>query len=260
MRARVRFSKLGKVRFTSHRDLARVFERAMRKAMIEVAYSDGFTPRPKVSFGLALPTGAESVAEYLDMELVADATPGELTGRLNAVLPRGFSVTMIERIERADVSLQQDVIACAWSIGLVGVTAAEAAAAASRVLGAETFVLERSRKGEVRRDDVRPAIESLSVTTDSSVDSVSADSVSGESVSGESVSGGVTMQAVLATRARGLRPTELLMVCFPDRDPLDVGGRVLRTCQWIERDGARWELLPLPDAAVLTPTTEVVGV
>ena len=73
-RVRIRFAKLGKIRWTSHRDVARMWERAFRRVELPLAYSAGFSPRPKVSFGLALPTGHESVAEYLDVEL-ADARP-----------------------------------------------------------------------------------------------------------------------------------------------------------------------------------------
>ncbi|MGH9152349.1 MAG: TIGR03936 family radical SAM-associated protein, partial [Acidimicrobiales bacterium] len=69
MRLRFRFSKLGKVRWTSHRDVARMWERAFRRVELRLAYTQGFSPRPRVSFGLALPTGAESVAEYLDVEV-----------------------------------------------------------------------------------------------------------------------------------------------------------------------------------------------
>ena len=73
MKLRLRYAKRGKVRFTSHRDTARIWERAMRRAGVPVATSAGFTPRPRLSFGLALPTGAESVAEYLDVEVLDDA-------------------------------------------------------------------------------------------------------------------------------------------------------------------------------------------
>ena len=73
MKLRIRHTKLGKIRFTSHRDTARHWERAVRKAQIPLAYSAGFTPRPRMSFGLALPTGAESLAEYLDIELAEHA-------------------------------------------------------------------------------------------------------------------------------------------------------------------------------------------
>ena len=66
----MRYAKLGKVRFTSHRDTARIWERAVRRAGLRSLTTSGFTPRPRVSFGLALPTGAESIAEYLDLEVV----------------------------------------------------------------------------------------------------------------------------------------------------------------------------------------------
>ncbi|HVT77145.1 MAG TPA: TIGR03936 family radical SAM-associated protein, partial [Acidimicrobiales bacterium] len=66
MKLRIRYTKLGKVRWISHRDIARCVERAVRRAKLPVAYSEGFSPRPRIAFGLALPTGAESSAEYLD--------------------------------------------------------------------------------------------------------------------------------------------------------------------------------------------------
>jgi radical SAM-linked protein len=69
MRIRVRFTKQGKVRFTSHRDVARLWERALRRAALPVASTEGFSPRPKMHFGLALSTGHESCGEYLDIDL-----------------------------------------------------------------------------------------------------------------------------------------------------------------------------------------------
>src|ERR1019366_4196594 len=69
MRIRFRFAKLGKIRFTSQRDVARMWERALRRAALPLAYTEGFSPRPQLSFGLALPTGCESLAEYLDVVL-----------------------------------------------------------------------------------------------------------------------------------------------------------------------------------------------
>lgn len=68
MEVRIRYAKVGKVRFLSHRDMARVVERAVRRAGLPVAYSQGFSPRAKLHFGLALSTGYESYAEYLDVD------------------------------------------------------------------------------------------------------------------------------------------------------------------------------------------------
>ena len=76
-RVRFRFSKTGKIRFTSHRDVARMWERALRRSRLPVALSQGFSPHPLLSFGLALPTGCESLGEYLDARL-EETRPGEL--------------------------------------------------------------------------------------------------------------------------------------------------------------------------------------
>ena len=118
MRVRLRFSKLGKVRWTSHRDVARMWERAFRRASVPVALSEGFSPRPKVSFGLALSTGHESLGEYLDVELV----PGtildldELPDRLTPALPVGLDVQAAVALDGRVTSLQQEVTSCSWRI------------------------------------------------------------------------------------------------------------------------------------------------
>ncbi|MGD9702233.1 MAG: TIGR03936 family radical SAM-associated protein [Acidimicrobiia bacterium] len=236
MRVRVRFSKLGKVRFTSHRDVARIWERVFRKAALPVAYSEGFSPRPKLAFGLALPTGAESLAEYVDIELVEERPLAGLAPLLTDAMPTGFTVHVVAPVDRSATSLQEDVEACTWEITVRDLAAETVVAAVERALAADTLPLARERKGELRVDDLRPGIESLSVDT-----------------SGVAP----TMRAVLATRPRGMRPGELLAVCFPDvARPGDLAGRLLRTHQWIERDGARRELLPLAGAGA--PHTRTV--
>jgi radical SAM-linked protein len=233
MTLRVRYAKLGKLRFTSHRDTARIWERALRRAGLPVATSQGFTPRPRVSFGLALPTGAESIAEYLDVELidgstVDDAELGGLPDRLTGVLPAGFTVLVVDRVAPGSASVQEAVSSVTWE--LTPAVATGIATAADSLLSATALPLERERKGERRVDDVRPLIVSLSASAD-----------------------GATMIAELATAGRSLRPAELAALAFPGADP--VGMRVLRTHQWIEHDGDRREVLALP-AAVLAPAAE----
>ena len=68
-RVRLRYAKRGRLRFTSHRDFARAFERALRRAEVPMAYSAGFTPHPKISYVGASPTGVASEAEYLEIGL-----------------------------------------------------------------------------------------------------------------------------------------------------------------------------------------------
>ena len=93
MKLRIRYSKLGKVRFVGNLDVTRIWERALRKASLPVAYSTGFTPRPRLSFGLALPMASESVAEYVDIELAVDVDLHGLEGVLSDALPTGFVVS-----------------------------------------------------------------------------------------------------------------------------------------------------------------------
>ena len=114
MRIRVRFAKPGKVGWTSHRDLARIWERAIRRVGLPVAYSQGFSPRPKLHFGLAFSTRHESLAEYLDIDLdperldgwADDADLAALLPRLTDALPVGIEATAIGRIETSVDSLQ----------------------------------------------------------------------------------------------------------------------------------------------------------
>ncbi|MFZ9629084.1 MAG: TIGR03936 family radical SAM-associated protein [Ilumatobacteraceae bacterium] len=237
MKVRVRYSKTGKVRFTSHRDTARHWERAVRKAGVKVAMSAGFTPRPRMSFGLALPTGAESLAEYLDIdldELPADiAEPDALCAVFDASMPPGYAATRVAERDRSVASLQDAVVSCTWRFDLVGVDRSQVEGEIGRVLGAASLPLERERKGQRSTDDVRPAIESLALAP----------------VIAEGDGQRVGIEARLATATRGLRPLELVAVLLPSHDAVDTAARVLRTHQWIEADGVRGEVLPLDPVA-----------
>lgn len=225
MKLRVRATKIGKVRFTSHRDAARMWERALRKAQLPVAASEGFTPRPKISFGLALPTGAESIAEYVDIELRSDITAAdvdvaELPGRLTEALPNGFDVLVASEREPGTGSLQEAVTSCTWELWSPLLTHTDHAAAC-RLLEQHELVLERERKGKRSADDVRPMVLDLRPTPS-----------------------GDRLIADLATVGRALRPAELAELAYPHVDQRDV--RALRTHQWLDHDGGRREVLPLP--------------
>ena len=88
----VRYAKRGKMRFASHRDVARAFERGVRRAGLPIAYSAGFTPHPKISYAGGAPTGAASEAEYLSLALTARQAETQVCQRLNAALPDGIDV------------------------------------------------------------------------------------------------------------------------------------------------------------------------
>jgi radical SAM-linked protein len=121
VKVRFRYSKLGKLRWTSQRDMARMWERALRKAAVPVAFTSGFSPRPKLSFGLALPTGCESVAEFLDVEVATPVVAHEVSNSLKGHFPAGVGITAAAAVPDGSGSLQQDVTSCAWEIQVPGI-------------------------------------------------------------------------------------------------------------------------------------------
>lgn len=90
LRIRIAYAKVEEAKYIAHLDLARVFERACRRAGIRLAYSEGFNPHPKISFGSALAVGVEGEQEYVDLELEKDMDLKELLGSLQEQLPRGI--------------------------------------------------------------------------------------------------------------------------------------------------------------------------
>jgi radical SAM-linked protein len=100
---RIRYSKTGLARFSSHLDLVRMWGRVVRRADLPVSYSDGYVSRPRMHFGPALPLGMESVAEYVDMQLEEEPLedPRKL---LDRVLPDGFRIeeTWLIRVSDSD--------------------------------------------------------------------------------------------------------------------------------------------------------------
>ena len=220
-RLRLRFSKAGRVRFTSHRDVARMWERALRRSGLPVAYSQGFVPHPLISFGLALPTGCESDGEYLDVRLgieqPAETPVAQLPTVLSALLPEGIEVQAAAFVAETEGSLQQEVGSCTWELEVLSVPGRELAERVEKVLASPILMVRRERKGRPTEDDVRPAILALSTTGSRG-----------------------HMRAELATRGLGVRPGDLVTALGTDA----VLGRARRTHQWIERDGARFEPLP----------------
>lgn len=209
---RIKYTKLGKIRWIGHRDVARAMERAFRVVQLPLAFTEGFSPHPKVSFGLALSTGHESEAEYLDLVLADDVDLDLLPSTVSEALPTGIAVVGVERLVDRAPALQEAVTAVNWRVEI-----APAADARERMAaGLEAAALEttRRRKGREVREDVRPVIRSAVVRDDTTVD------------------------MELNTQPRSAKPGEVLAA---------IGGltevRALRTHQWIERDGARLEPL-----------------
>jgi radical SAM-linked protein len=155
----VRYAKRGKMRFASHRDVARVFERGVRRAGLPIAYSAGFTPHPKISYAGGAPTGVGSEAEYLSLALTSRQAATQVRQRLNAVLPDGIDVIDVTEDAGGATHLE----ASEWRVVLPGVRPAAAEQAVTGFLALSQAPVERLTDKGVRRLDARAAVAEIDV-------------------------------------------------------------------------------------------------
>jgi radical SAM-linked protein len=164
-RIRLRYAKRGPLRFTSHRDFARAFERALRRAGVPIAYSQGFTPHPKISYASAAPTGVGSEAEYLEIGLQAEVDPAELRTALDAALSPGLDI--LDAVVAAEGSLADRIDASRWRVELPQVEPEAAEKAVEAFLAAGEVLVERMTKQGRRSFDARAAVTFFAVTKQS---------------------------------------------------------------------------------------------
>ena len=161
-RLRIRYAKRGRLRFASHRDLARALERALRRARVPMAFSAGFTPHPKISYLGAAPTGAASEAEYVEIGLAERRDPEQVRAALNTALPP--DVAVLECVEAAEGggSLADRIDAARWRIELPGVALPELENALAAFLARDTVEVPRRTKNGLKDVDARAAVTGAS--------------------------------------------------------------------------------------------------
>lgn len=167
-RIRIRYTKEGRVRFTSARDLGSVWERALRRADLPIAYSEGFHPHPKVSFPDALPVGYASTAEYAELTFASPIEPGLELERLSATLPDGMTITTFQEVRSGAPKLARLLRATLWE-WLLAPLEPEAAARqihdlrreCGRFLASDRALVVRPRPTGDRTIDVRAGVLAL---------------------------------------------------------------------------------------------------
>jgi radical SAM-linked protein len=209
MKLRIQFHKLGPVRFTSHKDTMRMFQRCFAAAGIPVSYSEGFHPHMRMSFAPPLKTGWEGYEEYLDLEV--DGPPGEIRDTCNARLPEGLRINHVYVLSDRARKIAADVSAVTLSARIhpedgEGCEAAEA----------ECAVRERFLAGASNGADT-PRVMSASIGGDGAGVEVRYTTTS---VSGKTVG-----------------PVEVVAVAVGDPEGFAVPLRVARLAQFVERDG-----------------------
>lgn len=165
-RYRIQFAKRGRMRFASHRDFQRVFERALRRAGVPMAYSAGFSPHPKISYANAVATGAASEAEYLEIGVSAVLDPEALRASLDSALPSGFDV--VDVVPAYTGQFADRLEASVWRIRLPDAPDDAVRASVDEFLQHDSVIVERMTKKGPRRFDVRSDLLSVECDVDDS--------------------------------------------------------------------------------------------
>lgn len=153
---RVKHAKRGALRFTSHRDFQRAFERALRRAGVPMAYSAGFSPHPKISYANAAPTGVASEAEYVEIGVIEKCDPEKVREVLDRVLPPGLDV--IDVVEATSGDFVARLEASHWKIELPQVSLEQLDRAFAKFQESSEVLVERMTKSGLRTFDARNAV------------------------------------------------------------------------------------------------------
>ncbi|MGB8984231.1 MAG: TIGR03936 family radical SAM-associated protein [Anaerolineales bacterium] len=166
MRIRITFVKQGPLRYTGHLDLHKLWERAVRRAELPLAYSQGFHPQPKMNMAAALPLGFSSRCEVMDLKLEQSVPLDDLPTRLNVTLPAGLQVVGVEEVDERAPALQTQVASAEYEVTLTEpVEGSELKRKIDSVLEAES--LPRERRGKIY--DLRPLVEALNLLPDDKI-------------------------------------------------------------------------------------------
>ena len=169
-RLRVMYSRLGEARFLGTREIVTMFTRALRRAKLPVAYSQGFHPAPKLSFGPALPLGMESEEEFLDIFLSEVLEPSELVTRLDAELPDGFSLQRAEAIALKAASIDASIQSTQYHVALASlpVDKQQASFLAQRLdtfHAAATFPLQKRNRNRTKIMEAKECVQQVALIT-----------------------------------------------------------------------------------------------
>ena len=163
MRLCVKFTKEAPVRFVSHLDVQRLFQRAFRRARLPLAYSQGFNPHPLVSFATALSVGMTSRGEYLDVILTDPMTPEEFVSAVSPVLPDGIRIAEAFDLGESRKSLTSAMRTASYSAKVVFTEPIEAdkLVKAAEELLSDQIVVRKKTKGGIKPVDIRPMVLDL---------------------------------------------------------------------------------------------------
>ncbi|HVP77789.1 MAG TPA: TIGR03936 family radical SAM-associated protein, partial [Thermodesulfobacteriota bacterium] len=158
---RLKFRKVGEMRFLSHLELAHLFYRASKRADLPLCFSEGFHPMPRIIFATALPVGMESLMEIVDIECEGRITPPDVLERLNQTLPPGIEIMEAEEIPLIFRLSSLSHPSVYWIPLDHFLSDEEAIAKIKKALDEKEFFVQQERDGKKRSVNIRPLIEKM---------------------------------------------------------------------------------------------------
>lgn len=169
MKIRIKFRKTGIMKFIGHLDVMRYFQKAIRRADVEICYSGGFSPHQIMSFAAPLGVGITSNGEYVDIEVHSTSTTAEMLERLNAVMAEGFEIAEYKLLPDTAANAMSSVAAADYTLTFRPGYEPEEESAEEwfKKLTAffdqpQVMVLKKTKKGE-KEMDLKPLIYDLGV-------------------------------------------------------------------------------------------------
>lgn len=163
-RLRVTFAEGENVKYIGHLDLAKAWERALRRAGVPLSYSLGFNPQPRIAFASALPLGVVGEAELLDVFLDRPLPPEDFIRHLRPVLPLGLEIRQVEEVDLRGPSLQALLRFSDYLVEMHSdLPPGEVNRRIAALLEARSLPRQRERQGQKQEYDLRPLVERLAL-------------------------------------------------------------------------------------------------
>ncbi len=163
MRMIAEFEKMGRMSWFSHLDLQNTMQRALRRAQLPVAYSQGFNPHVLTSFATALSVGCQSRGEVMEVEMAGEISPEEFAEKLNACLPDGLKVRRCASVPDSAPALMAKVAEAGYDITAPN---ADLTQAVEAFLKAEEVMVEKRSKTKTRLVNIRPMVHEITCAFD----------------------------------------------------------------------------------------------
>ena len=171
MKVRVKFRKYGPVRFIGHLDVMRFFQKAIRRAELDIAYTAGYSPHQIMSFAAPLGVGLESNGEYMDIELNSATSSMDMITKLNAASVPGIEILSMKELPEGAGNAMASVAAAAYTIRFREGREPEFdyAAKIPEFITKESILITKETKKNTLEIDLKPGIFGLKVMNDKSI-------------------------------------------------------------------------------------------